>query len=377
MESLTFNDIHRLNHGIQEIYALKDSIAFGFDAIRIINQLIPSNIAGSHVTNIRTGQAAFTGQLGLPDLSTERLTELVAVHTRCFYEHPVAENFSQTLNGAYKISDFISRKELHSREGLYQSFLRPLGSEDQMTLFLPSISGNSVQLSGADATFMGFSLDRDDRSFTERDRLILNLLRPHLLQAYDTVQHHQQLQQDFDRLQQSVQAVGMVVLNVEGRVQMMTSQSSIWLEAYFPNPNSGAFPDHLWSWVKYQAASIMNTADSTPPCLPLRIQRDGRQLSIRLILKPGEDRYLLLLEEQATSLLDSLGLLGLSQRETEVLGWIIQGKENKTIAMELGVSESTVRRHLESIYGKFGVNSRTEAIAYALQNLGILDSSGL
>jgi DNA-binding NarL/FixJ family response regulator len=80
----------------------------------------------------------------------------------------------------------------------------------------------------------------------------------------------------------------------------------------------------------------------------------------------------LLLEEQTTSLLNSLDLLGLSQRETEVLSCVVQGKENKMIAIKLGVGESTVRKHLERIYGKLGVSSRTEAIAHTLQKLGLL-----
>jgi DNA-binding NarL/FixJ family response regulator len=75
-------------------------------------------------------------------------------------------------------------------------------------------------------------------------------------------------------------------------------------------------------------------------------------------------------------MLESLNLLGLSDRETTVLSWVLRGKENKTIAMELGVSESTIRRHLESIYSKFEVNSRTAAIAHVLQKLGLLSSEG-
>jgi DNA-binding NarL/FixJ family response regulator len=73
-------------------------------------------------------------------------------------------------------------------------------------------------------------------------------------------------------------------------------------------------------------------------------------------------------------MLESLNLLGLSDRETTVLSWVLRGKENKIIAMKLGVSESTIRRHLESIYSKFGVNSRTAAIAHVLQKLGLLSS---
>jgi DNA-binding CsgD family transcriptional regulator len=96
-----------------------------------------------------------------------------------------------------------------------------------------------------------------------------------------------------------------------------------------------------------------------------------------LVLDSIANQYLLLLEEQALSLLQLLDLLELSPRETEVLFWIMQGKGNKAIATQLNVGQSTVRKHLESIYHKFGVQSRAEAIAQALQKLGILNPRSL
>jgi DNA-binding NarL/FixJ family response regulator len=55
----------------------------------------------------------------------------------------------------------------------------------------------------------------------------------------------------------------------------------------------------------------------------------------------------------------------------------MQGKDNKVIATHLNINVSTVRKHLESIYSKFGVHSRTEAIAQALEKLGIFNSPPL
>ena len=51
-----------------------------------------------------------------------------------------------------------------------------------------------------------------------------------------------------------------------------------------------------------------------------------------------------------------------SEREHEVVGFLIQGKSNKQIAFELGISTRTVEFHLSNIYTKLGVNSRAEAI---------------
>lgn len=61
----------------------------------------------------------------------------------------------------------------------------------------------------------------------------------------------------------------------------------------------------------------------------------------------------------------------LTAREMEVLQRLVEGKSNKEIAQVLGVSARTVNFHLDNIYSKLGVSSRTEAVVYALrQGLG-------
>jgi DNA-binding NarL/FixJ family response regulator len=57
----------------------------------------------------------------------------------------------------------------------------------------------------------------------------------------------------------------------------------------------------------------------------------------------------------------------LSAREIEVLRLLVAGASNRAIAAQLGLSENTVKTHLSRIFGKLGVQSRTEAVAAALQ----------
>jgi hypothetical protein len=186
---------------------------------------------------------------------------------------------------------------------MYQEFLRPLEKEDQMMLFLPSTnSGNWEQLAVANIQLVRFSFARSQCSFTERDRLLLNLLRPHLFQAYCNAQKYQQQQQRFSQLQVSLNHLGLIILNTTGQVQLITPQATEWLTTYFPNHTySVQFPEQLWSWVKYQATKLIDQTEYPKAFLPLRTRQADQQLTIRLIIEKSEDRYLLLLEEQTIS----------------------------------------------------------------------------
>ncbi len=64
--------------------------------------------------------------------------------------------------------------------------------------------------------------------------------------------------------------------------------------------------------------------------------------------------------------------LGLTPRVAEVLLWVAQGKTNPEIAIILGISEQTVKKHVLDIFETLGVETRTAA---ALRALEVLSSS--
>jgi DNA-binding NarL/FixJ family response regulator len=64
--------------------------------------------------------------------------------------------------------------------------------------------------------------------------------------------------------------------------------------------------------------------------------------------------------------------LGLSPREAEILLWVAQGKSNFETGIILTISAATVKKHLEHIYEKLGVESRASATVRALETLSSL-----
>lgn len=67
---------------------------------------------------------------------------------------------------------------------------------------------------------------------------------------------------------------------------------------------------------------------------------------------------------------EQLRELGLTPREAEVLFWVAQGKTNPEICLITGVRLTTVKKHLESVFRKLGVETRTAAATLAMERLG-------
>ena len=62
----------------------------------------------------------------------------------------------------------------------------------------------------------------------------------------------------------------------------------------------------------------------------------------------------------------SFGELPVTQRERQVLEWLAAGKTDREIGEILGMSPRTVQKHLQHIYEKLGVETRTAAVMRAL-----------
>lgn len=208
------------------------------------------------------------------------------------------------------------------------------------------------------------------RDVSERERSTLTLMHPRLNRASSNARTVRRLQEDLALIGRGLEtlACGVITLTPTGRVGSVTACARRWATEYLGSSlrDGDRLPQVLDQWVRHERARLDRT-ESLLPCAPLILRREGRRLSVRLAV--SADQALLLLEEQPDAvLIRSLERFGLSRREAEVLTWVTRGKSNADVGQILSVSARTVEKHLERVYQKLGVESRTAAVAVALES---------
>jgi DNA-binding CsgD family transcriptional regulator len=217
-------------------------------------------------------------------------------------------------------------------------------------------------------------INRSGGDFSERDRLMLDLLRPHLAQAYRNAESVTRLGKVATQARRAIEEsdLGAVSLVGKDRVLWSTGRAREWMAEYFgPWPRTDRLPENLRRWVERQVSLLWTDGGVPPPREPLVVERAEKRLVVRLVADPSDDPHLLLMEERHAPLAaNALRPLGLTPREEEILLLIARGNTDKDVAALLYISPRTVMKHLQHVYDKLGVGSRTEAIARALQAEG-------
>ena len=254
-------------------------------------------------------------------------------------EHPICSSHNGGDFRALKLSDFLSLGQLR-RSRIYAVWFRPKDVEHELAVAIPSTPWHTKT----------FIFDRErGRDFTERDRLVLDLLQPHLDRLWRAARTRLRLRTAIAALESTSEQDprGLIVLAPDGHIEFASPPARRLIREHFGAPPEGELPPALAQWL-----------ESGSPTLT-------RQLADRrLTVDRSGDR--LLLEETHVE-------LPLTPREHQILAWVARGKTNREIAEILGIAPTTVRRHLENIYAKLGVRTRT---ADATRLLGVLDDEG-
>ncbi len=343
-------EIGRVLGALDIVSAVSDPAGFPDAAVEALRVLVPCEIATYNevAPEGRTLVRWYPGEV-TPPPDVEEVLERYA------YEHPLVQEIVRTGDGSPRaISDFLSEEQFRALT-LYRRIFAPLGLADQLAVGLPA----------PPPVIVGIALNRECRGFDGSEREMANLLRPYLVQAHRAVHVAARLD--------AASAVGLrdrfgLLVGHGGRVEPLHGGFPDWCPAgeLF---SAGRLDDETAAWFTLDGG---RSCDGKLPPLSRPLIRSTRSGSFTLHRARSAAGPVLVVVRSRPGPEDEISILrrlGLTLREAEVLSLLARGHANEGIAARLGITRSTVKRHLESIYGKLGVHNRTEAATLATDTL--------
>lgn len=404
MYRLTHSDARRAFHFLAACDASAGFQAFAASVTAGLPSCIAADVTVFAAANLRAGT--------LHAVENPRVTSQADLETymrlNLDVPLPLLEHFGQTHDReARRITDLTTRRRFHALP-VYAGFYRPLRLE--------FILGTPVNFSPT--AFDGITLNRSRSDFSERDRTVLTLLRPHIVQGYRTALAVDRLRTDLALAGRAIETpgFGLIVVADSGRIDLLSPGGDALLTSYFgARRQADELPDALSRWVRAHTEAARDASRLPPLQEPLVVERPGAQLIVRLVRMARDT--LLLLEEPVTRcnwlrlapagvplreahvLLECLReeVIGagwtmtpgtasrviawfrevqslapadhrLTPHEVRLLRFLVDGHSYKTAAAALGRSVHTVAFHMKHIYAKLQVHSKSEAVAKALRD---------
>jgi DNA-binding CsgD family transcriptional regulator len=354
MHRLRSRDLRALLGCLRESYALRDLAAFPQHIVGALRQVVPADCAWYDAATPTHGRTAWVVEPFDTFPGAQRVfSEYMHEHPCFLYPHAVPDGQS------WRLSDFLSRRRLHGLK-LYNEYYRRRGIEYQL----------GIRLAASPTFVIAVGVNRGPRQkdFSDDHVRCMNLLGPHLVAAYRGAKALTELRTELEQVGRVEDMDRGVVIVRRGDVQWVSPRAQQLLKRYFGWP-SGPFrtlPDALSIWMSSQLGLFGRDDEVPSPRQALVIERGDNHLRVRLLADAGPT--FLLLDERPRDM-DPAGLptLGLTKREAEVLAWVARGKTNEDTATILGARPATIAKHLEHIFRKLGVETRTAAAARALR----------
>jgi DNA-binding response OmpR family regulator/DNA-binding CsgD family transcriptional regulator len=172
----------------------------------------------------------------------------------------------------------------------------------------------------------------------------------------------------------------LVLRERDGRRVWQTALARRLLAEHFGGDEASTPPEVI-AWVAREA--LRRRAGADP--VSLTVARGARRITFALHAMPEEtfedtsdgEWLLVMRESDDASIVEAITLaFKVTAREAEVLYWVVKGKTNRDIGDILGTSPRTVTKHLEHVFGKLGVETRTAAAALAMGRVKELGRGG-
>jgi DNA-binding NarL/FixJ family response regulator len=328
----------------------RDLDAFRSSVVGGLRRLVPCDVATYDEINPATGETMW-----LTDPGDHAAIADGEAFVRNIAQHPVIEHHRITGDGSPRtFSDFYSRKQLHAT-ALYNEFFRPMDIETQVGMLFY----------GPTPAIVGLTLNDERHDFTQRDRAVLDLLRPHLGRAFEAAMARSRSNRVLAALEAGADRAGtaVMVLSADGRIEAATAGARRRVRDFFGDADTAErLPESVELWVRAQRRGATR---------PLTRERGDRSLRVRFMPRgaPAEPDALLLEEGAPPPTPDRLRGLGLTRRQCDVLALIAAGRSNQEIADALTISPLTAKKHAENIYARLGAPGRAAAAARAHQAL--------
>ena len=165
----------------------------------------------------------------------------------------------------------------------------------------------------------------------------------------------------------------LVVRERDGRRIWQTALARRLLNEHFGDDETHTPPEVI-AWIARESLRRRAGAEA----VSLTVARGARRITFALHAMPedsfedssssaGAEWLVVMRESDDAAIVEAITLaLELTAREAEVLYWVVKGKTNRDIGDILGTSPRTVTKHLEHIFEKLGVETRTAAAAVAM-----------
>ncbi|WP_374510185.1 response regulator [Niveibacterium sp.] len=180
---------------------------------------------------------------------------------------------------------------------------------------------------------------------------------------------HMQNARQMRQARSALDAFGQATVAVraaDGKLVWQTPLARELLHAHFGTERDET-PARLLEWIAAAEGARREGRDHSS----LLVASGARRLLATFHDQTGDDEWLVVLREEndASAIEALIATFRLTTREAEVLYWVTQGKTSPDIGQILGSSPRTVNKHLEHVFEKLGVETRTAAAALAMNRL--------
>ncbi len=355
MQDLASLDLTRLLQAVSDLNSGIDSRDISERVMTAVNGVIPCELIALDSFAVDGADDPLIHWDNNPEMLTPAIGEACA---EVFTTHPkdnplIVEQVFRRNRSVLMLADFVSDKDF--RETVYfNEIMRPAKFDRQMAVMLQVGAGLEFSC----------TVNRKGSRFSERDRTMLAMLKPHLSAAIANDLDRRARIVSENRLSATLDefAGGVIILSPDDKMLHLSVLAEYLIVKYFSGSGlaGNGLPKPLMEWTRSEMA-LMNTVSVGPNGFSLDSGQAGLNIAGRRNPETGE--LTLRLKENRPPHHSSLESLGLTPRQAEVLHWIAQGKTDQVIASLLGTSRRTVEKHAEKIYEKLGVETRTAASA--------------